>query len=61
MRSSLAFVRDFWIGSRNERVLGTLYKRVMVGRKGVPVVNSIVLAVDRESRDAGTRCWICVD
>jgi hypothetical protein len=22
----------------------------------VPVVNSIVLAVDRESRDAGTRC-----
>ena len=27
----------------------------------VPVVNSIVLAVDRESRDAGTRCWICVD
>jgi hypothetical protein len=27
---------------------------------GVPVVNSIVLAVDRESRDAGTRCWICV-
>jgi hypothetical protein len=27
----------------------------------VPVVNSIVLAVDRESRHAGTRCWICVD
>jgi hypothetical protein len=25
-------------------------------RLGVPVVNSIVLAVDRESRDAATRC-----
>jgi rubrerythrin len=26
----------------------------------VPVANSILLAVDRESRDAGTRCWIFV-
>jgi choline dehydrogenase len=26
------------------------------GQAPVPVVNSIVLAVDRESRDAGTRC-----
>jgi hypothetical protein len=28
-------MRDFCIGSRNERVLDTLYKPVMVGRKGL--------------------------
>jgi hypothetical protein len=46
---------------RQERTIDMRASRGSLSEAGVHVVNSIVPAVDWESRDAGTRCWICVD
>ena len=45
-----------WGRSNNDRSYGPRTIMTLRFLPPVPVVNSIVLAVDRESRDAGSRC-----